>query len=348
MTGIALTKLDGTAKGGVVIGISDELKIPVTWVGVGEKIADLRPFDPHEFVEALFEPAPAPVGTGARARRAGRRQALMPPSPLGPVSGAAPGTPPPRRAWGARAARRLRGPPAPTARDPGDPGASRGLPGRLSPAGGCSPPTRAGATARPTTGARWCSTSSAAGRTAERPTGPAAHGWCSGGTPTGLIGRDAGAADGPLGSRAARPAFRWSSPAAPTAGCFCGRWSGCGSTVSARRSTPPRRRRGATCWSARQGRRGDVKVTEAALRHALGRGRRGDGGRERPAVDGPALEQAHGPDVQEAHLEQHQERHRRPDAGVDGEPERAARSRGRSRARAAASCSGRRGSSASP
>jgi fused signal recognition particle receptor len=58
VTGIALTKLDGTAKGGVVIGISDELKIPVTWVGVGEKIADLRPFDPHEFVEALFEPAP--------------------------------------------------------------------------------------------------------------------------------------------------------------------------------------------------------------------------------------------------------------------------------------------------
>ena len=65
VTGIALVKLDGTAKGGVVIGISDELKIPVTWVGVGEKIADLRPFDPHEFVEALFEPAPAPVGTGA-------------------------------------------------------------------------------------------------------------------------------------------------------------------------------------------------------------------------------------------------------------------------------------------
>jgi fused signal recognition particle receptor len=66
VTGIALTKLDGTAKGGVVIGISDELKIPVTWVGVGEKIVDLRPFDPNEFVEALFEPAPAPgVGTAA-------------------------------------------------------------------------------------------------------------------------------------------------------------------------------------------------------------------------------------------------------------------------------------------
>jgi fused signal recognition particle receptor len=57
VTGIALAKLDGTAKGGVVIGISDELKIPVTWVGVGEKVADLRPFDPREFVEALFEAA---------------------------------------------------------------------------------------------------------------------------------------------------------------------------------------------------------------------------------------------------------------------------------------------------
>jgi fused signal recognition particle receptor len=57
VTGIALTKLDGTAKGGVIIGISDELKIPVTWVGVGEQVADLRPFDPEEFVDALFEAA---------------------------------------------------------------------------------------------------------------------------------------------------------------------------------------------------------------------------------------------------------------------------------------------------
>ena len=55
VTDIALTKLDGTAKGGVIIGICDELKIPVTWVGVGEKITDLRPFDPREFVNALFE-----------------------------------------------------------------------------------------------------------------------------------------------------------------------------------------------------------------------------------------------------------------------------------------------------
>jgi fused signal recognition particle receptor len=70
VTGIALAKLDGTAKGGVVIGISDELKIPVTWVGVGEKIVDLRPFDPHEFVEALFEPVPGP-GVGASPASAG-------------------------------------------------------------------------------------------------------------------------------------------------------------------------------------------------------------------------------------------------------------------------------------
>ncbi|WP_242394512.1 signal recognition particle-docking protein FtsY [Anaeromyxobacter oryzisoli] len=55
VTSIALTKLDGTAKGGVVIGICDELRIPVRYVGVGESVADLKPFDPHEFVEALFE-----------------------------------------------------------------------------------------------------------------------------------------------------------------------------------------------------------------------------------------------------------------------------------------------------
>ncbi|MDY7228514.1 signal recognition particle-docking protein FtsY [Hyalangium rubrum] len=55
VTSIALTKLDGTAKGGVIIGICDELKIPVVWVGVGEKIADLRRFEPREFVKALFD-----------------------------------------------------------------------------------------------------------------------------------------------------------------------------------------------------------------------------------------------------------------------------------------------------
>ena len=54
VSGFVLTKLDGTAKGGVIIGICDELKIPVRYVGIGEKVADLKPFDPHEFVEALF------------------------------------------------------------------------------------------------------------------------------------------------------------------------------------------------------------------------------------------------------------------------------------------------------
>jgi fused signal recognition particle receptor len=55
VTAIALTKLDGTAKGGVIIGICDELKVPVAWAGVGETVADLRPFEPREFVQALFD-----------------------------------------------------------------------------------------------------------------------------------------------------------------------------------------------------------------------------------------------------------------------------------------------------
>lgn len=54
VTGITLTKLDGTAKGGVVIGISEDLKIPIRFIGVGEHIDELRTFDPNEFVEALF------------------------------------------------------------------------------------------------------------------------------------------------------------------------------------------------------------------------------------------------------------------------------------------------------
>jgi fused signal recognition particle receptor len=52
---LALTKLDGTAKGGVVIGISDEFKIPVKYIGVGEKIDQLQVFDRHEFVDSLFK-----------------------------------------------------------------------------------------------------------------------------------------------------------------------------------------------------------------------------------------------------------------------------------------------------
>jgi fused signal recognition particle receptor len=57
ITGIVLTKLDGSSKGGVVLGICDELKVPVRFVGVGEKIGDLRPFDPAAFVEALYSDA---------------------------------------------------------------------------------------------------------------------------------------------------------------------------------------------------------------------------------------------------------------------------------------------------
>ena len=54
VTGIVLTKLDGTAKGGVVVAISRELGLPVRYVGVGEKIGDLLPFNPKEFVDSLF------------------------------------------------------------------------------------------------------------------------------------------------------------------------------------------------------------------------------------------------------------------------------------------------------
>ncbi|HEY6873688.1 MAG TPA: signal recognition particle-docking protein FtsY [Geobacteraceae bacterium] len=55
VTGIALTKLDGTAKGGIVVAISNEFKIPVRYIGVGESAEDLRAFDPAQFVEALFQ-----------------------------------------------------------------------------------------------------------------------------------------------------------------------------------------------------------------------------------------------------------------------------------------------------
>jgi fused signal recognition particle receptor len=55
VTGIVLTKLDGTAKGGVVVAICRELGLPVRYVGVGEKAGDLLPFDPKEFVDSLFE-----------------------------------------------------------------------------------------------------------------------------------------------------------------------------------------------------------------------------------------------------------------------------------------------------
>jgi fused signal recognition particle receptor len=55
VTALAITKLDGTAKGGVVIGISDEFRIPVKYIGVGEKVEDLQVFNKEEFVDSLFK-----------------------------------------------------------------------------------------------------------------------------------------------------------------------------------------------------------------------------------------------------------------------------------------------------
>jgi fused signal recognition particle receptor len=55
INGIVLTKLDGTAKGGVIVGIQEELEVPVKYIGVGEDVEDLQPFDPARFVAALFD-----------------------------------------------------------------------------------------------------------------------------------------------------------------------------------------------------------------------------------------------------------------------------------------------------
>jgi fused signal recognition particle receptor len=55
INGIVLTKLDGTAKGGVIISIQEELGVPVKYIGVGEEVEDLQPFEPERFVQALFE-----------------------------------------------------------------------------------------------------------------------------------------------------------------------------------------------------------------------------------------------------------------------------------------------------
>ncbi|HET6281001.1 MAG TPA: signal recognition particle-docking protein FtsY [Polyangia bacterium] len=60
VSGIVLTKLDGTAKGGVILGIADQLQIPVRYVGIGERVEDLREFDPEEFVDALYQQQPHP------------------------------------------------------------------------------------------------------------------------------------------------------------------------------------------------------------------------------------------------------------------------------------------------
>ncbi|MBF0295177.1 MAG: signal recognition particle-docking protein FtsY [Magnetococcales bacterium] len=56
ITGLVVTKLDGTAKGGVVVGLSEKFQLPVRYVGVGEGVEDLRPFDARQFVDALFDP----------------------------------------------------------------------------------------------------------------------------------------------------------------------------------------------------------------------------------------------------------------------------------------------------
>jgi fused signal recognition particle receptor len=55
VTGIFLTKLDGTAKGGIVLAICDQLQIPIKYIGTGEKRDDIAPFDPKVFVNAIFE-----------------------------------------------------------------------------------------------------------------------------------------------------------------------------------------------------------------------------------------------------------------------------------------------------
>ena len=54
LTGITLTKLDGTAKGGVIFAVADKFQIPIRYIGVGEGIDDLRPFVANDFIEALF------------------------------------------------------------------------------------------------------------------------------------------------------------------------------------------------------------------------------------------------------------------------------------------------------
>jgi fused signal recognition particle receptor len=64
ITGIILTKLDGTAKGGVVLGITNELRIPVRFIGIGEKVDDLREFDAEAFIEALYQDSEKIIAEG--------------------------------------------------------------------------------------------------------------------------------------------------------------------------------------------------------------------------------------------------------------------------------------------
>src|SRR5699024_380137 len=68
ITGIVLTKLDGTAKGGIVVNVQRELGVPVKMVGLGEGMDDLTPFDAHGFVDALLEGGAPPGGPPSAAR----------------------------------------------------------------------------------------------------------------------------------------------------------------------------------------------------------------------------------------------------------------------------------------
>src|SRR5699024_11893981 len=69
VTSLAVTKLDGTAKGGVVIGISDQFQIPVKYIGVGEGIEDLQVFNKTEFVDSFFRSEERRVGKECRSWR---------------------------------------------------------------------------------------------------------------------------------------------------------------------------------------------------------------------------------------------------------------------------------------
>jgi fused signal recognition particle receptor len=69
VSGIVLTKLDGTAKGGVILGIVDRHEVPVEFIGVGERVEDLKAFDTESFLEALFE-APEDLESSAEAANA--------------------------------------------------------------------------------------------------------------------------------------------------------------------------------------------------------------------------------------------------------------------------------------
>ena len=68
MTGIVLTKLDGTAKGGIALAIAAEMGLPVKLIGIGESLEDLRPFDPDDFARALLEVFAAERSRTDRAR----------------------------------------------------------------------------------------------------------------------------------------------------------------------------------------------------------------------------------------------------------------------------------------